>query len=154
VRLDPWCGPPIADDYGGKAVLDYFGEPLFAELVILRHFEAVGWRGVWVDTYRRRTRVSLTDDLPLPTERRELLDRVADRAGMPHGCFDVFAWSESGVAFAEAKRSGRDRIRTSQVRWLSAALDVGVPLDSFLVVEWSVCKDEVPNKRRNVDNPE
>jgi len=39
-----WSGPPVADNYGGKAALDYAGEPLFAELVILRQFQSAGWR--------------------------------------------------------------------------------------------------------------
>ena len=114
VQFQPWCGPPIADDYGGKAVLNYLDDPLFAELVILRHFEAAGWQGVWIDTYRRRTRVSLAKDLELPPARRDLLNRVSEQAGTSHGCFDVYAWNDSGVMFAEAKRRGRDRIRSSQ----------------------------------------
>jgi len=141
VVFQQWSGPPIADTYGGKAVLDYAGEPLFAELVILRQFQSAGWQGAWMDTYGRRTRISITDDSWLPEEQRVLLDRVAARAGTPHGCFDVFAWNDNAVVFAEAKRSGQDRIRRSQVRWLSAALDVGVPLESLLVVEWSLARD-------------
>lgn len=52
-----WQGPRIPDSYGGKAVLDCNGEPLFAELAILRVIqEDPGWDGVWIDTYRKRFR--------------------------------------------------------------------------------------------------
>lgn len=142
VQFDPWLGPGVADDYNRKPVLNFAGEPLFAELVILRHFQAAGWQGVWLDTYQRRTRLSLTEDMPLPSAPRDLLGRIAKRAGTTHGCFDVFAWSGGHVAFAEAKRGGRDRIRASQVRWLAAALEVGVPREAFLVVEWSLAGNQ------------
>jgi len=35
-RFPKWQGAPILDTYGGKAVLDYHGEPVFAELFTLR----------------------------------------------------------------------------------------------------------------------
>ena len=41
------------------------------------------------------------------------------------------------VAFAESKRRGSDKLRLSQVRWLQAALEAGIPLECFLIVEWS-----------------
>ena len=42
------------------------------------------------------------------------------------------------MVFAESKRAGADSIRASQVRWVEAALSVGVPLESLLVVEWEL----------------
>jgi hypothetical protein len=48
-----WRGPKPADTFGGKAVLDYCGNPLFAEEYTLRMLQADGWSGVWVNSYRR-----------------------------------------------------------------------------------------------------
>jgi hypothetical protein len=31
-----WKGQPLQDDYGGKTIVDVNGEPLFAELAIVR----------------------------------------------------------------------------------------------------------------------
>ena len=45
--------------------------------------------------------------------------------------------------FAESKRQGRDRLRETQRRLLSAALACELPPSTFLVVEWSV-KDIEP----------
>ncbi len=42
------------------------------------------------------------------------------------------------ILFVESKRRGHDQIRKSQLRWLSAAVGLGLPTDAFLVVEWSV----------------
>ena len=40
LHLEPWCGAPIPNTYNGKAVIDWYGEPVFAELAILRLFKA------------------------------------------------------------------------------------------------------------------
>jgi hypothetical protein len=47
--FEAWRGPAIAHTYGNKPVLDWHGEPLFAELVVLRQWQARGWDGAWVD---------------------------------------------------------------------------------------------------------
>jgi len=40
--------------------------------------------------------------------------------------------------FAESKLKEKDRIRASQRQWLQAALAVGIRLDAFPIVEWSL----------------
>lgn len=42
-RFRKWTGKPSHDTYNGKPVLEFNGEPAFAELVILRTFEEAGW---------------------------------------------------------------------------------------------------------------
>jgi hypothetical protein len=59
-----WQGKPIQDTYGGKAILEFDGEPVFAELAILGTLQRAGWDGVWVDTYRRKFRRSLPPQIP------------------------------------------------------------------------------------------
>jgi hypothetical protein len=51
----------------------------------------------------------------------------------------VFCWKEDGgYLFAEAKRYKYNKIRASQRKWLEAALQQGLPLTSFLLVEWTL----------------
>ncbi len=141
LTLPAWSGPLVRDTYGGKPIVVVDGEPLFAELAILRRLEQAGWRGVWVDTYRglfRRGLPGLSPPVDLPPERRALFDAIVKENGGTGGCWDVYAWSAEGPLFAEAKRRRRDRMRTSQHRWLAAALSVGVPLEAFVVVEWEL----------------
>jgi hypothetical protein len=45
--------------------------------------------------------------------------------------------------FAESKHAGRDKIRDSQRNWFAAAIEEGYPIESFLIVEWSIGKDEI-----------
>ena len=137
-KFAPWQGAVAFDTYGKKTVLDFCGEPVFAELAILRVFERAGWNGVWVDTYRGRYRTAVEQEVSLPVERHDLLQRIRRAAGARGGCFDVFVWSSQRVVFAESKRDGHDRVRPSQLRWLRAALKSGLPRQSFLVVEWSL----------------
>src|SRR5215210_4038904 len=133
-----WVGDFAEDTYGSKPILDVQGEPLFAELAILRIYQKDGWEGVWVDTYRGKYRTSWGDDgVKLPPDKIRLLQEIYARAGSRAGCFDVFCWKDDSVVFAESKCKRKDRIRATQLRWLEAAIDSGVPLDSLLVVEWS-----------------
>jgi len=135
------------DTYGKKAVLDFRGEPLFAELAILRLFAEDGWSGVWVDTYRRCFRVGVTERVEIPEPKLQLLEQISTVAGARGGCFDVFTWRAEEIIFAESKRAGRDRFRSSQLRWLDAALQLGLPATSILVVEWSLAEE--PNVCRS-----
>jgi hypothetical protein len=154
----PWSGEPVEDTYGGKLVLDFDGRPAFAELAILWTLQSDGWSGVWVDTYRRKCRTSYwpKDEVRLPLEQQQLLDRIYARAGSRRGCWDVFCWRGQSLAafrrgaeylFAESKWHGHDRIRDTQRQWLAGALECGLPLTSFLIVEWSV-RAEPPCPRR------
>jgi hypothetical protein len=52
-----WTGALPGDRCGAKPILDWHGEPVFAELAILRILEAHGWGGVWVDSFGCKYRV-------------------------------------------------------------------------------------------------
>ena len=136
--FEPWLGAPLPDTFGGKQVLDFRGEAVFAELAILRAFQAEGWQGGWIDTYRQQVRCGMSESFELPTRRQDLLNQIYATAGSRSGCFDVFVWKGDAVVFAESKRKKRDRIRKTQVRWLEAALAHGISPFQLLVVEWSL----------------
>jgi hypothetical protein len=138
-RFELWHGTPIQDTYGKKAVLDWKGEPLFAELVILRLIHAEGWEGVWIDTYRKKFRQFMPPhSCGLPEHAQAFLDRVNAGRKWPAGCPDVLAWGEGQYFFVEVKRKRRDRIRKTQLVWLESALATRMPIESFLVLEWEI----------------
>lgn len=141
-----WTGLAPKDRYGGKPLLDFKGEMVFAELAILRLFERAGWQGRWVDGYRGKYRVGYWGDdttKDLPPQQQAVLDAIRAKTGSRGGCFDVLCWRAGQTVFAEAKWKAHDRIRASQRRWLEAALGLGIPAGSFLIVEWAV-QDEAP----------
>ena len=139
-QLSAWRGESPGATYGGKQVLDWRGRPAFAELAILWELESDGWTGAWVDSYRRRFLRGYWDPeaVTIPDEHHWLLKRIHGKTGFPSGCWDVFCWRGDDVLFVESKRKGRDRIRQTQRNWLEAALNAGVPLESFLLVEWTL----------------
>lgn len=133
-----WTGEFEGDTYGNKPLVDMDGEPMFAELAILRLFQKDGWDGVWVDTFSRKYRTAWgeTGVVRLSGDRLETLRAIHRRAGSASGCFDVYCWRKDLIMFAESKRASKDHIRDTQLRWLEAALRVGLEPSSFLVVEW------------------
>lgn len=143
-QFNSWQRQSIEDTYGGKAVIDYNGEPLFAELVILRLLEKRGWNGVWVDTYGRRFRNSLPpSSCELPQHAANFFEKANSGRKWAAGCFDVFAWNEGQHLFVEAKRKGKDAIRVTQRQWLEVALNSGISVGSFLIFEWDVSAAEL-----------
>lgn len=134
-----WRGRNVKDSYGGKAILAFDGKPLFAELVVLGILEKEGWRGVWVDSYRRKYRAGMpgiAEPIPLPEREDKFLEKIRDKAGCKGGCFDVFVWRGNKRKFVELKRHGKDRIRQTQKRWIEAARRCGIPMSDLLIVEW------------------
>jgi len=134
-----WKGETIKDSYGGKTVIDCDGEPLFAELAVLRTLQKEGWQGAWVDSYRKKFRVGLpgvVESIDLPEKPKKLFDDIYAKVGGFKGCWDVFVWKNDDYLFLELKRESRDRIRDSQIKWLEAALGLGVTSDSFAILEW------------------
>jgi hypothetical protein len=111
--FSPWRGTPILDTYGRKAVLDWNGKPVFAELAILGVLERAGWDGVWVDTYRRKFRRSMPPECcKLPSHAQELYVHICRaNGGKASGCFDVFAWKDRDYLFVESNESPRTRFR-------------------------------------------
>ena len=136
-----WKGVTIADTYNNKAVIDFDGEPVFAELAILRLFQKYGWDGVWVDSYRKVYRTGLpkqVEPVVLPAERATIIDSIQGRIGGKWGgCWDVFLWKEDNVLFVESKRNKKDKIQGTQRKWLEAAIDLGYA-PNLLLIEWDL----------------
>jgi predicted dithiol-disulfide oxidoreductase (DUF899 family) len=137
-----WEGAKPA--FGNKTPLNYNGEPVFAELFILRLLEKAGWKGRWVSSFGGKflrdmpTSWKLENAVDIPERQSELLKSISVESKAPGGCFDVFAWRGDDVLFCESKRRDHDHLRDSQRRWMDAALACGVPEASLLVVEWDL----------------
>jgi len=138
--------------WGGKALLQVDGRAQFAEVAILRLFEEAGWEGRWIETYGKRKlmpsywRAWLPQgphaQVEVPIEEpwvNEKLHAIAAANGHTFsGCWDVVAWKEGRLLFAEAKLTRKERFRSTQLRWMEAGLKCGMKDEDFLVVEWSI----------------
>jgi hypothetical protein len=139
--FEPWPDPLDFDTYGGKKLLKYNNEPLFAELVVLRLLERQGYKGVWVDTYRNK----FWQRLPhfafpvLPDQKLlDVYERIYTiKGGRRSGCFDVMAYRDDHFIFVELKRQNEDSIRPSQIEWLKAAKVLRLEDSDFIIAEWT-----------------
>lgn len=140
LEFKKWNGKPLSDTYGGKAVINYRGKPLFAELAIVRNLEKEGWKAIWIDNFSKGFRVSRQTLKPLtklPADKLEFLQNIAGSKSIC-GCWDVFAWKNGKVKLIECKRTGKDKIRENQINWYKKAVKLGVPKTSFLIIEWEL----------------
>ncbi len=150
LHFKPWMGASIPNTYNGKAVIDWNGEPVFAELAVLRMFQSEGWSGVWVDSYRRKYRTGLpdvTDPVDLPEPQKQLIETIRSKTGKHGGCWDVFLWKGDEVLFIELKRLKKDKIQESQTGWFEKTLESEVSKDSFAILEWNI-----ENLEWNIEN--
>jgi len=106
LSFEAWSGPPISDTYGGKAVLDLNGEPLFAELAILRLLQREGFDGVWGDTFRHRFRQSIAlEECKLPPWVQAEFEKIVGEIGNWSGCWDVLAWKSENRIRVDSPRN-------------------------------------------------
>jgi len=128
--------------YGGKQMLVWKEEPLFAELLMLRLLESQGYTGVWVDTFRKKYWQRLPDlSTPILPDAAitGTLEKIYEiKGGGKTGCFDVVAYRENHFVFVELKRQKADVIQPSQIEWLEAAGKAGLNAPFFLIAEWKL----------------
>ena len=138
-KLKIWTGVEIRDSYGNKPVLDFNGNPLFAELFALRIFGENGYSGVWADTYRRTFRTELPEKkepkIILPEFIKNELDKI-NPEGKMNGTWDLILWKNKEMKFVELKRKGKDKIRQTQIDFMERAIKAGVPIENFEIFEW------------------
>jgi hypothetical protein len=141
INFNQWNGAPIPNTYGNKLIIDSNGEPLFAELAVLRLFQSQGWDGVWVDSYGRKFRVGLPDvaeHVEIPEKQKELIDTIKAKTGKSGGCWDVFLWKDNKILFIELKRLKKDKVQDTQKIWLEHSLSNGLSHEDFAFVEWDI----------------
>lgn len=137
--LIQWNGEPPHDSFGDKAFVAIDGIATFAELAALKIFKKGGWDGVWINSFRSKFHTSYPLAHPpteIPEMALDILNRIHGNASFPRGAWDLFCWKNEQVIFVELKRSQKDKIRPTQIKWLERALAAGFTIENFLVVEW------------------
>ncbi len=130
-------------NYGSKPIIDYDGNPLFPELVLLELLRTKNWEGIWVETFGGVHYLRKMPDKwalkhfhePISEDKDVFLKSIFEKA-RGKGCFDVFAWNKNNQIFYEAKHRGKDRLTGAQLKFLDAALASGIPEASLIIAEW------------------
>jgi hypothetical protein len=120
IRFQKWLGKPLDESQKGsykiKPLVEIDGEPLFGKLAILRLLQKDEWDGVWADTYHDKFWKGLPDrtkPCSLPEKAKEIYDMIVTKHGRHGGFFDVIAWREQKLLFAEYKGEG-DKLNQNQ----------------------------------------
>jgi hypothetical protein len=110
---------------------------MFGELAIAHHLKTDGWSAVWADTFHGQ---KFWNGMPhqispvsIPTDVRQLYDRIAALKGSASGCFDVIAWKDGRTIFLEYKGPG-DKPNKNELSWIDAALKAGVAEEDLFFV--------------------
>lgn len=152
ISFEKWTNKPIGNTFGGKTLLNVDNKPSFAELAIVSLFVKEGWEARWICTYGRGKQNPLflkewKDDNLKNQENSlikevwvmDLLNEVTSLNGnFFSGCWDVVAWKDNKIVFAESKRRKKDSIRQTQINWLQAGLKSGLTEENFRVVQWDI----------------
>jgi hypothetical protein len=150
LRFQYWEGKRYKDTLGGKILIAVDGEPVFAEVNILNQFMADGWQSRWLVTYGRAKSAptflsgwqddTYANQVPDPIEDKHILQLLAAIAkangGSYQGCWDTLHWKDDEVVFAQSRRNNKDKITPANIKWLEAALKVGLTADNFMIVQW------------------
>ncbi len=117
------------------------GRATWAEFAIVRQLERAGWDGRWMKNWTGGREFCRDHDQPvaLPDAPAKVFAGIHDRATVLRGAgsWDVFAWRGDEYLFIESKQYRRgDRLNANQLAWLGAALDVGISIACFAIVEY------------------
>ena len=125
---------------------------MFAELAVMNEFLKDGYEARWIETYGRGNLDPIflnewkdepfKNQINTPIRNSFIIETLKGIATENNnsfsGCWDVLAWKNDDLIFAESKHKGKDRIRQTQINWLSAALRYGLKPQNFLIVEWEL----------------
>ncbi len=138
--LPEWKGESILDTYGNKRVLVKNGKPVFAEIFALEEFIELGFKGVWVDSFRKKFRIDIPETnrvLELPVSISERLFEI-NKDRKLRGTWDLLLWRKEEIKFVELKRKGKDKIRNTQIEFFERALQIGFNVEDFEIYEWDL----------------
>lgn len=120
-----------------KVAVTYEGQAVYPEFAIVGRLCAAGWDAVWRVNWQRRAFWSaIGEEALVPPAVLQLFDRISAAVGRG-GAWDILAWKGDQRLFIESKQRGSDRLTANQLRWLEAALQAGVTLNSFAVYEYA-----------------
>ncbi len=113
-----------------------------AEIEVARHLRRAGWDAWWSDGYGQapvRWRPWIRRAHGWQGQVGSLLREIrrARGDGASGGVPDVVATRDGRVVFVECKGPG-DRTSPSQLRWLAAAIALGLTSDGFVLAEFDV----------------
>ena len=142
LKLLQWKGEPIKGPLNNKTLVEYHGKPFYAELVVLQMYRSKGWDGRWIQSFGKRQYLMdmapNSQNVPLPEAKEAIIKKISAGIGKDWcGCWDLFLWNDKNeTRFIELKKRKDDALKPNQIKWFRSALESGISLSDFLIVEW------------------
>lgn len=154
IEFDKWNGVPLKNSFGGKPCVNLNDCAMFAELAIMNLFIQSGWKARWVETYGKSklnpihlsawNEEGFKHQVHHPIDDEFIQNSLNEIAHINEfnygGIWDVVAWKNQDIIFAESKRHKKDYIQSTQSKWLKSAFEFGLTEDNFLMIEWDFKK--------------
>ena len=126
-RTEAEWSEALPSNYGKvpqKPPLAFRGNVVYPEFILLRLIEDAGWRGVWVNSFRKPPEfwIDIEKDGEIPSVQQELYALIQSRTGNTRGgCWDIFAWRDDQTLVVESKQYVGDRVKPNQQLWLEGS---------------------------------
>jgi len=147
----------------GKPLVDWQGQPMFAELAVASIFRSAGWQAYWSECYGGLVFLDRMPNLPrgsrtaklkqfgvtIDPGKASLIESIRRKCTVPnYSCLDLIAWTPDRTVLVELKhigrgkaanrgRKARDKLTDAQLRFVDAALESNLLVaDDILIVEW------------------
>lgn len=155
IRFQQMEKTTIKEDFGGKAIIDFNNNPMFAEIAIVNMLIKSGWEARWIETYGRpKNNPKILSSWDFNKKYKDQTeDPIKDKITLRHlskisklnnnsysGCWDVIGWKGKKILFLESKKRNEDNIRETQKKWLICGLKSGLSINNFIIVEWQFSK--------------
>lgn len=138
-RETRWAGivPPALLSPPNKPALEFEGQPMWHEFIVLTLLRRDGWEGVWTKNFGGAAFWTAPSvEMAIPSEAMEVFEGLKKIVGKG-GFWDVFAWRDEVFLFVESKQRAKDKLRENQLRWLEGGLQADCQI-GFAIAEYTL----------------
>lgn len=138
-RETRWAGivPPALLSPPNKPALEFEGQPMWHEFIVLALLKRDGWDGVWTKNFGGAAFWTGPGvEKAIPSKAMETFEGLKKIVGKG-GSWDVFAWRDEGLLFVESKQRAKDKLRENQLRWLESGLQADCQI-GFAIAEYTL----------------
>jgi len=123
--------------------------PHYPELLVVRLLETAGWSAAWRKSWNGVAYWrDLREPIALPEDVESALEQISGHAGHA-GHWELVAWRGRQLRLLTSRTTGGQMVSAYQAEWLSIALQMGLPIGCFGVVEHRVPRP--PRRRRGLE---
>ena len=123
-------------------VLSITNKMTFPELAVVDILRHENWDAYWIDNFHQKVWNKFPErgnSIKLPKVIKRKMDKIKNHLNTHtySGCWDVVALKDNIMLFLECKGiPSNDKIRDSQIKWMTTSIQLGIPNEHFIIIEW------------------